>query len=151
LEYSISVIIVFKLIAGLKAMLGSSLLETQKNLDRAIISVLIIDDDENITRTFSRILQKNGYQTDSALTGEDAIRKAASKAYNVALIDVCLPDMNGIDLLHKLTDPEGKMVKIIITGFPTMANKSARPDAYFLKPVKPQELLALISQKTGQM
>jgi two-component SAPR family response regulator len=58
--------------------------------------------------------------------------------------------MNGMDLLHKLADPRGKLVKIVITGLPTMANKSAHPDAYLLKPVKPQELLALIGQKTNK-
>ncbi|MGA2682261.1 MAG: response regulator [Candidatus Bathyarchaeia archaeon] len=120
------------------------------NLDKANINILIIDDDENITRTFSRILQKNGCQTNTAQTGEDAIQKAYCKAYDVALIDICLPDMNGMDLLHKLADPRGKMVKIVITGFPTMDNKSAHPDAYLLKPVKPQEPLELIGQKTSK-
>ena len=73
-------------------------------MEKADVSILIIDDDENITRTFSRLLQKKGYRTDTAQNGVEAIQKAASKAYNVALIDICLPDMNGLDLLHKLAD-----------------------------------------------
>lgn len=110
--------------------------------------ILIVDDDENIARTFSRILQKNGYETDTAQTAREAVEKAAAKFFDVALIDICLPDMNGIDLLHELSDHGQKMVKIVITGFPTMANGDAHPDAYLLKPVKPQDLLSLIKQKT---
>jgi DNA-binding NtrC family response regulator len=111
-------------------------------------AVLIIDDDENITRTFARILQKNGYQTDTAQTGAQAIQKANANKYHVALIDVCLPDMNGAELLEKLDDHGESMVKIIITGFPTMApKKGVSADAYLLKPVKPQQLLATIEQK----
>lgn len=114
-------------------------------------TVLIIDDDVNITRTFARILQKKGYKTDIAQTGKEAIEKANTKLYAVALIDICLPDLNGMELLDKLDDHGGKMVKIIITGFPTMApKKGVTADAYLLKPVKPEELLAIIEQKTKE-
>ncbi|MBE3116374.1 response regulator, partial [Candidatus Bathyarchaeota archaeon] len=71
--------------------------------------MLIIDDDESILRTFSRILQKNGFSTDTAETGKEAIEKAQTKPYAVALIDVCLPDMNGTNLLNKLPGHNGKM------------------------------------------
>ena len=131
-------------------MMGDLLLESAKNSGEPEVSILIIDDDENITRTFSRILQKSGYQTDTAQSGAEAVRKSGSKVYDVALIDICLPDMNGLDLLHKLTDPEGRMIKIVITGFPTMADMNVHPDAFLLKPVKPQELLLVISQKIRQ-
>ena len=130
-------------------MSGESNVE-KDSTNKADVNVLIIDDDENITRTFSRILQKKGYHTDTAQTGKEAMQKATARAYNVALIDVCLPDMNGMELVNKLSDHTGKMVKIVITGFPSMANHDAHPDAYLLKPVKPQELLALINQKTTQ-
>ncbi|MGD0994068.1 MAG: response regulator [Candidatus Bathyarchaeia archaeon] len=114
-------------------------------------TVLIVDDDENITRTFARILQKKGYNTDTAKNGKEAIQKANAKFYAVALIDICLSDLNGMELLDKLDDHDGKMVKIIITGFPTMApKKGARADAYLLKPVKPQELLSIIDEKTKE-
>jgi len=124
------------------------LLEKENNSDKNNVSILIIDDDENITRTFARILQKNGYQTDIAQTAAEAIQKTASQSYDVALVDVCLPDMNGMDLLFKIGNNGGKMIKIIITGFASMSNNGAHPDAYLLKPIKPQELLSIISQKT---
>jgi len=64
------------------------------------------------------------------------------------LIDVCLPDINGLDLLEKLGEQDSGMVKIVITGSQVnISNKAEAADAYLLKPVKPQELLALIEQK----
>lgn len=114
-------------------------------------TALIIDDDKNITRTFARILQKNGYETDTAQTGKEAIEKAKAKCYSLALIDVCLPDVNGMELLDKLDDHGCRMIKIIITGFPNAPPKGGKPaDAYLLKPVKPQQLLAVIEQKTKE-
>lgn len=132
-------------------MADQSILEKGKNLDRADVNILIIDDDQDITRTFSRILQKNGYQTDTALTGAEAIQKTACRFYDVVLIDLCLPDIKGTALLGRLGDHGGKMIKIVITGFPTLGEGDFHPDAYLLKPAKPQELLALISEKTRLM
>ena len=118
-------------------------------MDKAAQKILVIDDDESITRTFAHILQRNGYQTDTAQTAEEAIRKARDNSYTVALIDICLPDMNGMKLLDKLAEHDGKMVKIIITGFPTMTpQRGSKADAYLLKPVRPQEILSIIDQKT---
>jgi DNA-binding NtrC family response regulator len=115
-------------------------------------TVLIIDDDEKITRTFARILERKGYRAETATSGKEAIEKTRTKAYDVALIDICLSDMNGIELLGRLEAHGGRMVKIIITGFPTMPQlNSAAPDACLLKPVKPQELLATIEEKTKKL
>ena len=114
-------------------------------MDRA---VLIIDDDVNIRRTFERILQKNGYVTDSSSTGKEALEKIKTKRYTVVLVDLCLPDINGIKLLEELDLQDHEMVKIVITGSQYDASdKVKNADAYLLKPVKPQELLVLIEQK----
>ena len=109
-------------------------------------AVLVIDDDHSITRTFARILQKNGYQADTVHTGKEALQKAAAKHYVLVLIDVCLSDVNGLDLLEKLGQ-DSRMVKIVITGSQSDIDEAEAADAYLLKPVKPQELLALIEQK----
>ena len=120
-----------------------------KKLDIDRLKILIVDDDEGIIRTFQRILKKKGYQTDTAQTGQEAIRKAKGKTYDLALIDICLPDMTGMDLLDKLADLDSKMVKIIITGFPIMApEESSKAVACLTKPVKPQELISIIERKT---
>lgn len=114
-------------------------------------TILVVDDDKSILRTFIRILQKNGYEIDSAETGKEAIEKANRKHYDLALVDVRLPDMDGTDLLAKIKKPLQNTIKIMITGFPSLESGvkalDEGADAYLVKPVKPEELLMLIEEK----
>jgi len=114
-------------------------------------SILLVDDDKSILRTFSRILEKSGYEIDTAETGKEATDKALSRQYDLALVDIRLPDMDGTDLLAKLKKPLQHTVKIMITGFPSLETGvkalDEGADAYLVKPVKPQELLGLLEEK----
>jgi DNA-binding response OmpR family regulator len=120
-------------------------------LEKAKKRILVVDDDKSILRTFTRILQKNGYEIDVAETGREAIEKTETSCYALALIDVRLPDMDGTDLLAKIQKTMGDAVKIMITGFPSLENGvkalDEGADAYLVKPVNPEELLALIEEK----
>ena len=114
-------------------------------------TILVVDDDKSILRTFTRILQKSGYEIDVAETGGEAMDKAENQHYDLALVDIRLPDMDGTELLAKLKKQLQDTVKIMITGFPSLEtgvkalNEGA--DAYLVKPVKPQELLFLLEEK----
>jgi len=114
-------------------------------------TILVVDDDKSILRTFTRILQKNGYEIDSAETGKEAIEKADTKHFDLALVDIRLPDMDGTDLLTKIKKPLQHTIKIMITGFPSLESGvkalDEGADAYLVKPVKPEELLMLIEEK----
>jgi len=114
-------------------------------------TILVVDDDKSILRTFTRILQKNGYEIDTAETGKEAMEKAENRQYDLALVDIRLPDMDGTDLLAKLKKPLQNTVKIMITGFPSLETGvkalDEGADAYLVKPVKPQELLVLLEEK----
>jgi len=111
-------------------------------------AILIIDDDVGISRTFSRILEKNGYETDTAKTGREAIEKAKTKAYAAALIDMRLPDFNGDRLMTMLPRKCGnrKMVRIVVTG-DLAFQQQTEADAYLLKPVKAEKLLSTLKEK----
>ncbi len=114
-------------------------------------AILVVDDDKSILRTFTRILQKNEYVIDCAETGKEAMEKAENRDYDLALVDIRLPDMDGTDLLAKLKNQLQHTVKIMITGFPSLETGvkalDEGADAYLVKPVKPQELLALLDEK----
>jgi DNA-binding response OmpR family regulator len=114
-------------------------------------NILVVDDDKSILRTFTRILQKSGYEIDVAETGSEAMEKAENQHYDLALVDIRLPDMDGTDLLAKLKKQLQNTVKIIITGFPSLETGvkalDEGADAYLVKPVKPQELLLLLEEK----
>jgi DNA-binding response OmpR family regulator len=114
-------------------------------------TVLVVDDDKSILRAFTRILQRRGYDVDVAETGNEALEKSETMRYDVLLIDVRLPDMDGTDLLPKMHKAMPASVKILITGFPSLElgvkSLDSGADAYLVKPVKPDELLALIEEK----
>ena len=114
-------------------------------------SVLIVEDDPNIRESLSTILQQKGYNTDTAETGQEAIQKSKTKFFNLALLDIILPDMEGTKLLTTMHENLPKMVKIMITGYPSLENAvealNQGADAYIIKPVKPKKLLALIEEK----
>ena len=114
-------------------------------------TILVVDDDKSILRTFIRILQKNGYEIDAVETGKEAIEKADMRHYDLALVDIKLPDMDGTDLLAKMKKPLQNTIKIMVTGFPSVESGvralDEGADAYLVKPVKPEELLMLIEEK----
>ena len=120
-------------------------------MKKAKKTILVVDDDKSILRTFTRILQKGGYEIDVAETGKEAMEKAETGRYDIALVDIRLPDMDGTDLLPMMQKTMPKAVKIMITGFPSLEDGvkalDEGADAYLVKPVKPEELLMLIEEK----
>jgi DNA-binding NtrC family response regulator len=112
--------------------------------------ILVVDDDENIRTVFIMNLEDKGYEVDSAANGQEALEKASRKFYNIALIDIKLPDMEGTVLLQTLNEKLPKMKKIIVTGFPTIENAmkavNEGADGYILKPVMIDVLIETIEE-----
>jgi DNA-binding response OmpR family regulator len=117
-------------------------------------TILLVDDDTSILRSFSRILQKCGYEIETATTGKEALEKAKSQHFDVVLLDLRLPDMQGTEVLAKSRKQLQQTVKIMITGFPSLESgvKALEEgvDGYLVKPVQAQELLTLINDKLDQ-
>ena len=114
-------------------------------------SVLVVDDDRAILHTFSRILRKAGFSTETADSGKEALEKIQTQNYDVALIDMILGDSNGLDLLSKIEKRSPKTMKIMITGADSEEKRSEAckngADAYLTKPVNPETLLAVFTKK----
>jgi DNA-binding NtrC family response regulator len=112
--------------------------------------VLVVDDDAGIRKTLSKILEKEGYLVETVENGMEAIKASNKRFFNVALIDIRLPDMEGTKLLERLKEHEPKMVKIIITGYASLQNAieavNKGADEYVLKPFDATELLAMIEK-----
>jgi DNA-binding NtrC family response regulator len=116
-----------------------------------IARILIVDDDENIRKVLTTILEDEGYTVESVGTAKKAIAKTGKKFYNLALIDIRLPDMEGIELLTRMKDTVPKMRKIIITGYPTLQNAveavNRGADAYIIKPFDMKKTLRTIEEE----
>jgi DNA-binding NtrC family response regulator len=113
--------------------------------------ILVIDDDENIRKVLETILEDEGYIVETAETAKKGIEESEKAFYNLALIDVRLPDMEGIELLSKLRNTKPKMRKIIVTGYPTLQNAVAAvnkgADAYVMKPFEVDKILETIREQ----
>jgi len=113
--------------------------------------ILVIDDDETITAVFRAGLRQEGYNVDVASTGKEAIEKSKNQVYNLALIDIRLPDMEGTKLLTEMQATTPKMRKIIVTGYPDLQNAIASvqkgADFYITKPTKLDELTKVVKEQ----
>ena len=113
-------------------------------------NVLVIDDDEDTRNLFSTVLTDAGYLVEAVENGKQAIKICKKGPFDVALIDIELPDIKGTELLNTLNQIRPKMVKIIITGHPSIENAvksvNEKADGYLLKPVKIAEMLEMIKK-----
>jgi DNA-binding NtrC family response regulator len=113
--------------------------------------ILIIDDQESIRKSLKLALEREGYLVETAENGREAIRKSKQEFYNMALVDLRLPDMDGIELLTKMRETAPKMVKIIITGYPSLENSieavNRGADGYVIKPYTMEGLLLKIKEQ----
>lgn len=113
-----------------------------------IASVLVIDDDAGVRDMLRSILEDAGYSVESVGNGKKAVKTAEKLPFDAALIDINLPDVKGTELLRKLKRLQPRMVKIIITGNPSVENAvkalNEKSDGFITKPFDPQELLGMI-------
>ena len=66
-------------------------------------SVLVVDDDASVRNGLKKVLEKAGYQIDMAATGKEALEKTEAKQFDAVLLDIKLPDLDGTELLLKLS------------------------------------------------
>jgi len=105
--------------------------------ERAVI--LIVDDDLSIRRTLSLILQKKGYQTESVGTGQAVLESGKDRAFDLVLLDMRLPDVQGVDLIGSLKEMHPDIAIIVSTAYASTdtairaVNEGA--SAYITKPL----------------
>jgi len=114
-------------------------------------SILVVDDDKAVLEVITDILKLQGYRIDTAETGHEAIEKTEKKYYNLALLDIKLPDMEGTHLLIKMHRETPKMMKIMITGYASLENAieslNLGADAYLMKPIEAEKMLKVVKDK----
>ncbi len=110
-------------------------------------SILIIDDDTSILRTLTKVFQRKGYFVAVAEKGKEAIEKISNNHYDVALIDLCLDDMEGTDLFPLIHSTSPNTVKIMLTGKFLWQTSIEGADALLTKPIQPDHLLSIIDNE----
>jgi DNA-binding NtrC family response regulator len=115
-----------------------------------LTGILVVDDDLGIRTMLCSVLYDEGYTVEAVENGKKAIKTCEKSPFDVALIDIELPDMKGTELLYRLKKLQPKMIRIIITGHPTLESAmkavNERADGYVLKPIDVTKLLEMIKR-----
>lgn len=126
-------------------------LNPQVRRDMVGPSILLIDDDEMVRKVLKGALVKEGFKVDTVPDGKTARKRSKRFHYDAALLDVRLPDVDGINLIKSLREGNPDLKEIIITGYPSFENATRALDeganAFVTKPIKPIELIAKIKEK----
>ncbi|CAN5634320.1 response regulator [soil metagenome] len=117
-------------------------------------TILVVDDDVDICRNMSDILVDLGYDVDTAHDGPSALELAGRKAYDVALLDLKMPGMDGLTLYRRLKEVRAGTVALLVTAFASeaTAHEALAAGAWRVvpKPVDFNGLLGLIDEAVGQ-
>lgn len=112
--------------------------------------ILIVDDEKGCREMLKIILEVEGYEVSQAENGTQAIDIVQKTSFDVILMDLKLPDMNGIDVTKKIREFNNKVIIIIVTGCPSLDSsiESQKLDVYdyLIKPVPPDKLKRIISE-----
>jgi len=113
-------------------------------------SILVIDDDDNVRSTLAAILSNAGYRVVTAGYVCDAIEQLVANCIDLVLLDLKMPDMEGLALLSNLRIVYPKLPVLILTGHPEMGfidgAERFGASGYFLKPVDPAQLLDCVRE-----
>jgi DNA-binding response OmpR family regulator len=121
--------------------------------------ILVIDDEPSVVRLCQRALEEEGFEVKGALSGEEGLRllkvgQVANLSYDLTLLDVRLPDHDGLDVLSMIQEIDSEMAVVIITGYGTteVAIGALRAGAqdFLLKPFTPAELVASVQKVLGK-
>jgi DNA-binding response OmpR family regulator len=108
---------------------------------------MVVEDDPQVADTVADVLRGGGYEATIAHTGKDALKRLESDPHNLVLVDLTLPDMDGLALVKKL-DSRANLGLIIVSGRSRGSDRviglDLGADDYIVKPFEPLELLARV-------
>lgn len=116
-----------------------------------ITRIIVIDDELDFSEPLIELLEEKGYFARSAKSGAEALEISKTEIFNVALIDIRLPDCDGSNLLKALKENNPEIIGIIVTGFPTIESAveslNLGADGYIIKPFRIEKLLDTINEQ----
>jgi len=113
-------------------------------------TLLIVDDDEGTCQTLALVFGQKGYSVEVAYTGQEAMQKVTRSNFDVALIDVRLPDRDGVEVLRELKDVAPDLEVVMITGYVSLESAiqavNSKAFAYVQKPLDIEHVLAIVAK-----
>lgn len=119
------------------------------------LNILIVDDEETILDILSLGLEHRGYNCFTALTAEEGLRIIKMEKIHFSLLDINLPDGNGIDLCNEIKKLSPSTVNVIITGYPgiksAIAGMKNNAYDYLVKPFHIEQVIAVIEKAKREL
>ncbi len=116
------------------------------------MKILLVEDEKQLSEALTQILIRNKYSVDAVLNGEDGLNYGLTDVYDVIILDIMLPKINGLDILRTLRENGISKPVILLTAKGTIEDKiiglDAGADDYLPKPFSPEELLARLRALT---
>jgi DNA-binding NtrC family response regulator len=116
-------------------------------------NILVVDDNKDLLNTFSLILKRKGFIVDTAEDGIQAVAKFSTHHFDVVLMDVIMPNMDGINAFHKMKecDPQAKVILVTAYCEADQLQRAIDEGAYgaLYKPVDIGKLMELLAEVTG--
>jgi len=118
--------------------------------------VLVVDDESSQRSAVSRMIERWGFETDTAADGSEALRKIQDRDFDVIVTDLMMPGMDGMELLRRLReDPASAPTAIVLTGYGTVDTAITTVHDYgafwyIEKPVRPRAFRMLIERAVAQ-
>jgi len=111
-----------------------------------LLSILLVDDDVSLCAILGTILEMVGHQVVKVHTGADAITMLNRRSFDITIIEIVLPDTDGITLLKDIVSRDEDMGALMLSGHASMRHAldalNQGADAFLLKPMDPEDLIA---------
>lgn len=115
------------------------------------MKVILVDDEQKFINMLSKRLALRGIQADAVFNGDDAIKKISNTAYDVAVLDIKMPGISGIQLKQKLRTLAPDLKFIFVTGHGAVSKSDedfSEKDFYLSKPLDIEILIKKINEVT---
>lgn len=112
------------------------------------MKILLVEDEKDLNKTLTKLLKKNNFSVDSVFNGEEAIDYVETSVYDVIILDVMMPIMDGYEFLKELRNRNNHVAVLMLTAKDALSDKvkglDLGADDYLVKPFEFEELLARI-------
>src|SRR5580698_3864376 len=120
--------------------------------------ILIVDDEKNVRLNLRTALETEGYEVVEASSGQEGLRSLAEDPFALAILDIRMPGMDGLELLAKMRENDIRVPAMIVTAYSDVPNavKAMKLGAidFLQKPLRPEDLRSIVAEilkrHTGQ-
>lgn len=114
------------------------------------LKVLVVDDEEELVSTLGERLELRGFEADGALTGTDALRRVGEKDFDIVILDIKMPGMDGLEVMKKMRAIRPGLQIILLTGRGSEKESQTGIEegafAYLVKPIDIEKLIGKMKE-----